>query len=96
MIDTAGKGAVRNYAPTVDSRPIAAANQYRQTRIFRKPRILKRKLTPEENRPAIGLDPARMAAVPAEANGQEGIGVLSLEDMLGCAPTRFFAKSKMG
>jgi hypothetical protein len=46
--------------------PIAAATQHRQSRILRKPRILKRKFTPDENRPAIGLDPARMLAVAAE------------------------------
>jgi hypothetical protein len=48
-------------------RPIAAANQYRKARILRKPRILKRKLAPEENRPAIRLDPARVVASLAQA-----------------------------
>jgi hypothetical protein len=48
-------------------RPIAAANRYRQTRIFCEPRILERKLTHKESRTAIGLDAARMLAVAAEA-----------------------------
>src|SRR5216684_1712691 len=52
-------------------RPIAAANQYWQPRIFREPRIRKRKFTHKESRTAIGLDPARMAAVSAEA----GVGI---------------------
>ncbi len=52
-------------------RPIAAANQYWQPRIFHEPRVLKRKFTHKESRTAIGLDPARMAAVSAEA----GVGI---------------------
>src|SRR4029077_15989162 len=48
-------------------RPIAAANQYRQTRIFYESRGPERKLTNKENRTAIRLDAARMPAALAKA-----------------------------
>ena len=48
-------------------RSITAANQNRQARILGKPRILKRKLAPQEYRTTIGFDSPRMLAVPAEA-----------------------------
>ena len=48
-------------------RPISTARPYRQAWILYKLRILKRKFAQKENRPAIGLHPARVAAAPAEA-----------------------------
>ena len=64
-IGTAGKDKATKTRRLL--RPKAAADQNRKARILRKPRILKRKFTPEENRPTIRLDPARMVAVLAEA-----------------------------
>ena len=45
---------------------VAAANEYRQPRILRKPRISKRKLALHERRTAVGLDHAPMHTIPAE------------------------------
>ena len=52
----------------VGFRPVAATFQHRETRIFCEPRILKRKLTHQKNRSAIGFDLARVPAFIAQAS----------------------------